>query len=79
MSDVGSAIFVALYYTFGMFFMLRILIFFVYDFYLHICKSNVCLVHLKSEDCARHTGFGVTDGCELPHGHWELNLGPLEK
>jgi hypothetical protein len=22
-------------------------------------------------------GTGVTDGCELPCGCWELNLGPL--
>jgi hypothetical protein len=24
-------------------------------------------------------GTGITDGCELPHGFWELNLGPLEE
>lgn len=60
--------------------MLRNLIFYVYDFYLHVYISSVCLVHVKSEDCVvRHTGIGVTDVCELPCGHWELNLGPLEK
>lgn len=55
------------------------IIFYVYDFYLNVCISSVCLVHVKSEDCVRHTGIGVTDGCELPRGHWELTLGPLEK
>ena len=25
-----------------------------------------------------HDSIAVTDGCELPCGYWELNLGPLE-
>jgi hypothetical protein len=33
----------------------------------------------KSEEGVRSTGTGVTDGCKLPSGCWELNLRPLEE
>lgn len=41
----------------------------------HIC---VCYTQ-GSKEGTRSPGMGVTDGCELPHGCWELNPGPLEE
>ena len=35
-------------------------------FCLDVCLCNLCM-------------SGMTDGCKLPHGCWELNLGPLEE
>lgn len=29
--------------------------------------------------CSRFPRNGATDICELPHGYWELNLGPLKE
>jgi hypothetical protein len=29
--------------------------------------------------CVRTPKTGVIDRCELPYGHWELNLDPLEE
>jgi hypothetical protein len=33
----------------------------------------------RPEEGVGHPGPGVTDGCELPGGFWETNLGPLEE
>ena len=33
----------------------------------------------RPEEPARTPGTGVSDGCELAWGCWELNLGPLEE
>ena len=33
----------------------------------------------RPQEGVRCPGTGVTDGCELPCGCWELNPGPLEK
>lgn len=30
------------------------------------------------EEADRSPGTGLTDGCELPRGCWELNRGPVE-
>lgn len=58
-----------------------------YDLFIFICifcLHNVCL-HMQAwcpqwqEEAAGALGIGVTDGCEPPHGCWELNLGPLEE
>lgn len=31
------------------------------------------------EEADRSPGTGLTDGCELPRGCWELNHGPLQE
>jgi hypothetical protein len=39
-------------------------------------------LYLLSIDCMKvfdSPGTGVTEGCELPCGYWELNSGPLEE
>jgi hypothetical protein len=33
----------------------------------------------QKRELKQSPGTGVTDGCELPCGFWELNLGFLEK
>ena len=33
----------------------------------------------RSEDGAVSPGTGVTNGCELPRGFWEVNPGPLQE
>ena len=43
---------------------------------MYVCAPYVYLV---PEDSIRFPGNGVTDGCEMPCGCWELNLGPLQK
>jgi len=30
-------------------------------------------------EASRFPGIEATGGCELPHGYWELNSGPLEE
>ena len=59
----------------------------MYTYY--ICMSVCVHKHTWSEYCSlgvsmskrgmRPCGTGVTDGCEPPHGYWELNSGPLEE
>ena len=44
---------------------------------------SVCTTFTKCpqrpEEGVRSPGTGITEGCELPRGYWELNLGPLEE
>lgn len=58
---------------------------FIYCFY-HMDNLSACMymhcVHvwclLKSEEGVGSLEIGITDGCELLCGCWELNLGSLE-
>ena len=43
--------------------------------YLHTCVQYL----QRPEEGIRSLGTGVTGGCELPCGCWELNPGPLEE
>jgi hypothetical protein len=46
--------------------------------YLHEVLMAFCL-HACLRESVRSPRTGVIDGCELPCGCWELNLGPLEE
>ena len=52
-------------------------------FYVYGCFAymfvHMCLAPVEPEEGNRSPGTGVTDGCELPFGYWELNLHPLEE
>ena len=58
---------------------LKILCVWMFCLYVHICVLCTCLVPQTSEEDVRYPGTGVMDGCELPCGCWEQNLGLLEK
>ena len=49
---------------------------------LPVCRS-VCQMHAwyprRPEEGVREPGTGLTGGCDLPCGCWELNMGPLEE
>jgi hypothetical protein len=51
----------------------------------HLCEpESISVYHmravpLEARECVGSSGTGITDGCELPCGSWELNPGPLEK
>ena len=45
----------------------------------YLCALLVCLSLGRTDKGVGSLGTGVVDGCELPHGCWELNLGPLEE
>jgi hypothetical protein len=55
--------------------------YFIYMAVLPVCVSApcTCLVSMEASRVVGSTGTGVTDGCELPCGCWELNLGPLQE
>jgi hypothetical protein len=40
---------------------------------------HICAWHPWRPEDIRSPGTGVTDGCELLCGCWELKLGPLEE
>ena len=44
-----------------------------------VFSLHVCLCEGVRSSETGVTGTGVTDSCELPHGFWELNPGPLEE
>lgn len=44
---------------------------------MYVCALQACTMHQKSEKGIRYPGTEVTDGGELPDGHWEANPGPL--
>lgn len=46
---------------------------------LYFCVPLTCLVPGRPEEDDRSSRTGIKDGCELPSGFWELNLGPLEE
>jgi hypothetical protein len=33
----------------------------------------------RNQKSVKSPGAGVPEGCELPYGCWELNLGPLQE
>lgn len=39
---------------------------------------QVFCLHVCLYEGVGYPGTGVTDGCELPCGGWEMSLGPLE-
>ena len=45
---------------------------------LHVCLSTIFSYRDQKEGLRSH-GTGVTDGCELTCGCWDLNLGPRSK
>lgn len=45
---------------------------------MYICTTCV-LGPLEARVGVGSSGNGVIDGCELPYGSWELNLGPPKK
>lgn len=46
----------------------------LFYFILFMCAFLACIL------CTTHVhGAGVTDGCVLPRGCWELALGPLQE
>ena len=49
-------------------------------FCLYVCLCTTCMSEAKeASKFIRSLGTRITDGCELPYGCWELNLGPLEE
>lgn len=46
---------------------------------MYIYVPCTCLVSVEAEEGIGSPETGVTDGCELSRGWWELNSGPLEK
>jgi hypothetical protein len=68
---------------------LKMIHFYMFLFKLNLCVwvfcLDMCVYHLQSwcpqkpEEGIRFPGFGVTDGCELLCGFWELNLGAVEE
>ena len=41
--------------------------------------GSMCAVPIEAREGVRSPRTGVTGGCELPCGCWELNSGPLEE
>lgn len=55
--------------------LLLLLLFMIHFHFMYIgVLPHVCLC-----EGVRSSESEITDSCELPHGHWELNLGPLQK
>lgn len=48
---------------------------------MYICVPRVCLGGQRrvSEKGVRSRGTSGTEGCELPCGWWQWNLGPLQE
>lgn len=44
---------------------------------MYVWASCACLVPSRSEEGVSSPGTGITDGCELHHGYWELNSSRL--
>jgi hypothetical protein len=58
--------------------LITVTLFYVCVFCLHVCLCTMCMQGLwRPEKGAGSCGTGVTDGCELPYGCWELNSVPV--
>lgn len=44
---------------------------------MYVCVLHVCLELVEDEEGPESCGAGVTDGCLVSHGYWELNSGAL--
>lgn len=44
-----------------------------------MCTCHVYAVLMEPEGGIGSLGPGITSGCELTHGSWELNLSPLQE
>ena len=53
--------------------------FFNFYFYFHVYEYFAYTCACKPEENNKSPGFEVTGGCELPHGCWEPNPGPLQE
>jgi hypothetical protein len=56
----------------------------VFECFHILLKHNLFLFYVHwyfayMQVCVRASDHGFTDSCELPCGHWQLNLGPLVK
>jgi hypothetical protein len=58
-----------------------LLIYFMCLRVLSVCMFTICELEdvCVTRRCYILHLLGLTGGCELPHGYWELNLGPLEE
>lgn len=63
------------------FFSKRLLFSFVYECFanIYVCVPLTCLVPRKFINGIRYPVTGIRDSRELPHGYWELILGPLQE
>lgn len=46
--------------------------------YLSVCRCTICMRELTEyKEGIRFLKAGITDGCEMPCGCWNFNVGPL--
>ena len=46
---------------------------------MYVCAPHVCVVPKEAREGTNFPGTGVMDGCEPPHGCWELNPGDQQE
>ena len=46
---------------------------------MYVCVPYACQMSREAEEDIRSPGTGITDGCKLLCGYWEVNPGPLEQ
>ena len=52
---------------------------YVYSLCMYACVLRAHLIPIDAREGFESPGTEITESCGPRHGHWELNLGPLEE